>query len=75
MGKQKNKSESKGIKKFTSKNKVLLAAVGGAAAGFAITRLLATEKAGEMMHTVEGKVRQFGHKTSAKLQNHEPSQH
>jgi len=49
MGTKKNKTGIKGIKKFASNNKVMLAAVGGAAAGVAITRLLATEKAGEII--------------------------
>ena len=71
MGK-KNKSESKGIKKFASNNKVMLAAVGGVAAGVAITRLLATEKAAEIMNTVESKVREFSDKVTAGHRNHEP---
>ena len=72
MGTKKNKTGIKGIKKFASNNKVMLAAVGGAAAGVAITRLLATEKAGEIMNTVEKKVREYANKVSAEQQNHEP---
>jgi hypothetical protein len=71
MGSKKNKSELKGIKKFAIKNKVMLAAVGAAAAGVAITRLLATEKAAEIINTVESKVREFSNKVSAGYQNHE----
>jgi len=71
MGTKKNKTELKGIKKFASKNKVMLAAVGGAAAGVALTRLLSTEKAAEIMNTVENKVREYSNKVSAGHQNHE----
>lgn len=71
MGTKKNKSGTKGIKKFASKNKVILAAVGGAAAGVAITRMLSTEKAAEIMNTVENKVRELGNKVTAGHQNNE----
>jgi hypothetical protein len=72
MGTKKNKSGIKGIKNFASKNKVMLAAIGGAAAGVAITRILGTEKATEILNTVENKVREYNNKISAGLQNHEP---
>jgi hypothetical protein len=72
MRNKKNKSGIKGIKNFASKNKVMLAAIGGAAAGVAITRILSTEKVAEIMNTVEGKVREYSNKVSAGHQNHEP---
>lgn len=71
MGKKKSKSMT-GIKKFAVRNKLVLAALGGAAAGVAIARLLGTEKAAEILNTVEGNVREFGHKVSAGLQNNKP---
>jgi len=72
MGTKKNKSGIKDIKKFASKNKVMLAAIGGAAAGVAITRILGSEKASEILNTVESKVREISNKVSAGLPNHEP---
>ena len=72
MGKNKNKSGLTGIKNFAVKNRVVLAALGGAAAGVAISRLLGTEKAAEILNTVGSNVREFGHKVSAGLQNHQP---
>lgn len=68
MGK-KNKSGINGLSKFAMNNKVVLAALGGAAVGVAIARLLGTEKAAEILKTVENKVREFGNKVTAGIEN------
>ena len=61
-----------GIKEFAVKNRVVLAALGGAVAGVAISRILGTEKAAEILNTDGSNVREFGHKVYAQLQNHQP---
>jgi hypothetical protein len=67
-----NKSGIKSLRKFAINNKVVLAALGGAAVGIAIARLLGTEKAAEILKAVEANAREFGHKVAVGIQNHEP---
>jgi len=43
-------------------NRLVLAAIAGAAAGVLITRVLGSERAMEMMHNMEGNVKSLGHK-------------
>lgn len=56
------KNQKSSYKKFAKKNKVLLAALGGVAAGIAVSSLIGTEKAKEMLKSVEGNIMDFSKK-------------
>jgi|GEM_PF-4589031 len=58
MGKKKS-FYKKSLKPFVSDNRVLLAALGGVAAGITIAGILGTERAREVVHTVEDSVKDF----------------
>jgi hypothetical protein len=60
MGKKKNKSNKKLLKKFMKSNRVMLAAFAGAATGIALAGILGTERAKAMVQTVEDSVKDFG---------------
>ena len=60
MGKKNKKSfYKKQLKPFVKENKILLAALGGAAAGITITSLLGAEKAQHLLQTVEHSISNF----------------
>lgn len=58
-------------KKFAKKNKIVLAALSGAAAGIALASVLGTEKAKEMLQSVEGNMKDFGNRLVNGLQKEE----
>jgi hypothetical protein len=63
MGKKKNKSFYKAnVKPVISDNKILLAALGGVAAGITLAGILGTEKAKQIVQTVEDSVKDFTQK-------------
>jgi hypothetical protein len=53
MGKKSKKSGKKALKTFVESNKVLLAAIGGTAAGITIAKVLGMEKAQQLVRAVE----------------------
>jgi hypothetical protein len=63
MGKSK-KSSKKLFKKFMKSNRVLLAALSGTAAGIAIASIIGTEKAKQIMDTIDDSVNGFKDKIS-----------
>jgi len=65
----KNKSTAKAIKKFRKHNKVMLAAIGGAAAGIAISGIFGTQKAKELLDNVEKGITDFGNKMANRQQS------
>jgi hypothetical protein len=67
MGKKKSLYK-KQLKSFMKSNRILFAVLGGAAAGITIAGLLGTEKAKEILHTVENNVRDFKNKVSNEFQ-------
>jgi hypothetical protein len=67
MGKKKS-FYKKQVKSFVKSNRLLFAALGGVAAGISIAALLGTEKAKEILHTVENNVRDFKNKIASDLQ-------
>jgi hypothetical protein len=67
MGKKKS-FYKKQVKSFVKSNRLLFAALGGVAAGISIAALLGTEKAKEILHTVENNVRDFKNKIANDLQ-------
>ena len=50
------------IKPLLKSNRIVLAAIAGAAAGIVITQILGSEKAREMMHAMEGNVKNLSRK-------------
>jgi hypothetical protein len=57
MGKKNKKSfYKKQLKPFVKGNRVLLAALGGAAAGITLANIMGREKAQEILHTVEDSI-------------------
>jgi hypothetical protein len=53
MGKKSKRSGKKALKTFVKGNKVLLAAIGGTAAGITIAKVLGMEKAQQLVRAVE----------------------
>lgn len=64
MGKNKNKNFAKNLKPMLNDNKVLIAAIGGIAAGISIAAIFGTEKAKQIVETVENSVKDFTGKLS-----------
>lgn len=60
--------KTKAIKKFAKGNKVLLAALSGVAAGVALAGLLGSEKAKQLLESVEGNISDFGNRISNGMQ-------
>ena len=60
----KNLFYKKQLKPFLKGNRVLIAALGGAAAGITLANILGTEKARNILHTVEGSISEFTDKVS-----------
>jgi hypothetical protein len=50
------------MKPFFKSNRIVLAAIAGAAAGVVITRVLGSEKARQVLSSMEGNLRGLGHK-------------
>jgi len=50
------------IKSFLKSNRIVLAAIAGAAAGVVITRVVGSEKAKEMLQAMEGNIKNLGQK-------------
>ena len=70
MGKKNKKSFfKKELKTLFKGNKVLFAALGGAATGIAIANILGTEKANEILHTVENSISDATDRISNGLRN------
>jgi hypothetical protein len=70
MGKKNKKSFYKReLKPLFKGNKVLFAALGGAATGIAIANILGTEKAKEILHTVENSISDATDRISNGLKN------
>lgn len=68
MGKKNKKSfYKKQLKPFLKGNRVLIAALGGAAAGITLANILGTEKAQNILNTVEGSISEFTDKVSKGL--------
>lgn len=65
MGKKKKKTGKKALKAFIKSNKVMLAALGGAAAGITMATALGSEKAKELVNTLENSLSTI----SDKIQN------
>ena len=63
MGKKKSYYK-KQLKSFFKGNRVILAALGGVAAGISIAGILGTEKAQQMLHAVEGNLKDFSDKVA-----------
>ena len=59
MGKKKKNSYKKQLRKFMKSNRVILAALTGAATGIAIAGILGTERAKEIVNTVEASFREM----------------
>ena len=60
MGKKSKKSFYKRqIRPFIKNNRVMLAALGGTVAGLTLSNILGTEKAQQILHTVEDSVSNF----------------
>lgn len=70
---KKNKSIDKTLRKYARKNKFVLAAFGGAAAGIAISRILGTEKATQVLQSLEDNVRGFGRRVTEGFSNDRPT--
>jgi len=66
MGKKKNKKSfyKKQLKPFLKGNRVLIAALGGAAAGITLSNILGTERAQNVLHTVENSIQEFSDKVA-----------
>lgn len=56
---KKKRSTKKHLKNLIKKNRVWVAALGGAAAGIALTSLLGTEKAKQVLASVENNLKDF----------------
>jgi hypothetical protein len=68
MGKKKNKSfYKKQLKPFLKSNKVVLAALTGAATGIALASVLGTEKARQLVETVEDSIKDFSSKVKNEI--------
>ena len=61
-GKEKQKIWKKALRAFIKGNKVLLAALGGAAAGITLSNILGIEKAQQIVKAVEDSVSSIGDK-------------
>ena len=69
MGKKAEKSSTKKmIGSFVMKNRVMLAAVAGAATGITLASVLGTEKAKRVMHGLEDSVKGFINTSREKLE-------
>lgn len=65
MGKKNKKSfYKKQLKPFVKGNKVLIAALGGAAAGITLANILGSERAQQILNTVESSLSDFTDKVS-----------
>lgn len=65
MGKKNKKSfYKKQFRPFLKDNRVMIAALGGAAVGITLANILGTEKAQNILHTVEGSIHDFTDKVS-----------
>jgi hypothetical protein len=70
MGKKGKKSfYKKQLRPFVKSNQVLLAALGGAAAGITLSSLLGTEKAKQVFDTVQTSMKDFSDKVINGLTN------
>jgi hypothetical protein len=67
MGKKKKSFYKKSLKPFMSDNSLFLAALGGMAAGISIATILGTEKAKQIVETIEGTAKDFKTKISNSL--------
>ena len=68
MAKKNKKSfYKKQVKPFLKGNKVLLAALGGAAAGITLVNIIGSEKAQQILHTVEDSLTNFADKVSKSM--------
>ena len=50
------------LKSFMKSNRIILAAIAGAAAGVVITRMVGSERAKEMLHSMEGNMKNLSQK-------------
>jgi hypothetical protein len=66
---KKRKSSKRGLKAFLSKNRMVLAAVGGLAAGFTVANMLGNEKARGIANTVSDSVKAFSGKVMREFKN------
>lgn len=69
MEEKKRKSSKRGLKSFLSKNRMVLAAMGGLAAGFTVANMLGNEKARGIAHTVSDSVKAFSGKVMKEFKN------
>ncbi len=66
MGKKSKKSfYKKQLKPLVKQNRVLLAALGGVATGITIAGIFGTEKAKEIVNTIEDSVKTFSNKVKS----------
>jgi len=76
MGKKaKKQAYKKMVGKFVSNNKVMLAALAGAATGITMSTLLGTEKAKKMIEGIEDSVKTFVNNQGRLTKVDEPSVH
>jgi hypothetical protein len=70
MQKEKRRKSSKsGIKTFLFENRMVLAAIGGLAAGFTVANALGNEKARGIVNTVSESVKTFSGKVLKEFKN------
>lgn len=62
MGKKKKSFYKRTLKPFVSDNRVLLAALGGVAAGISVANILGSEKARQIVETIEHAAKDYGQK-------------
>jgi hypothetical protein len=67
MGKKKKSFYKKSLKPLLSDNKLLMAALGGVAAGISLAGILGIEKARQIVDTLEGSVKDFSNKVKSGL--------
>lgn len=68
MGKKGKKTSAKMIGSFVMKNRVMLAAVAGAATGITLATALGTEKAKKVINGLEDSVKSFVNNTREKYE-------
>jgi hypothetical protein len=66
---KRKRSSKRGLKAFLSKNRMVLAAIGGIATGFTVANMLGNEKAKGIVNTVSDSVKAFSGKVVKEFKN------
>jgi hypothetical protein len=75
MGKKKKRFlKGGGVNSFISENQVLLAALGGFAAGISIASILGTDKARQILNTVNDSVNEFSSRVKHTVEHEKPEE-